>query len=162
MLQTARFWSDPSWCSPRWGGGVVQKKGEEGRVPSLHSMSFEGSPSPAAPRPHLAGGSSRSGFPSQAGMGQGSIHLKFLLDLCVCMGVDSGVCTCVMSALVCTRTHLLMCTSGCVGVPLSVYMCCCVQTWRSVHTCEPVCACLSAWGRRRCLCLSLLGHQCRV
>lgn len=50
-------------------------------MPPLHSMSFEGSPSPAAPHPHPAGGSSRSGFPLQAGTGQGSIHLKFLLDL---------------------------------------------------------------------------------
>lgn len=59
----------------------MQKKGEQDRVPPLHSTSFEGSLSPAAPYPHLAGGSSRSGFSSQAGMGQGSIHLKFLLDL---------------------------------------------------------------------------------
>lgn len=60
--------------------------------------------------------------------------------LCVCMGVDAqlvhvdlGVCMHTHECP-CVHSHTSVCTSGWVGVRVSVYMCCCVQTWRSVHT----------------------------
>lgn len=52
-------------------------------MPPLAAAGFEGGlPTPCSPPwPHPAGGSPGSGFPSQAGLGQGSMHLKFLLAL---------------------------------------------------------------------------------
>lgn len=52
-------------------------------MPPLAAAGFEGGlATPCSPPwPHPAGGSPGSGFPSQAGLGQGSMHLKFLLAL---------------------------------------------------------------------------------
>lgn len=62
--------------------GTGKRGVRQGCSPPPPTAGVKGSPSPAGPpRPHPAGGSPGSGFPSQAGPGHGSMHLKFLLAL---------------------------------------------------------------------------------
>lgn len=163
--QAARCWGGPSWCSPRWLAHGVQEKGERQVTPFAH---FEGSPPPAAPPgpSGWAGDSPGSGFPPQAGRGQGSMHLKFLLAPKLQTAVRGGGSGCVgstastpgrtacLSPCLCVCTHRGgVCAQGshvCVRAGVSVQ--------HGAYACACGFVCVHSLGGSMCVCRCMSAH----